>query len=147
MIKAEIKPALAALKKIHMPEIENKDLRNKIIKNHLFLLGQAKKYNEAIDDLRTVHLGAYEEELMAVQLLQNQLNNEKDSSKAQELAKEINSHTKLLEAINAFNKAVFDLDREEVEITKIDGAAFAEEYGNQADYDMGVVEALFPMFE
>lgn len=145
MKKREIKSVLAALKSIKMPKIEDHDLRNAIIKNHIFLLGQAKKYESSVEDLRTAHLGPYEEELSNVQLKQVELASEKDESKRKALVDEINSHTDLLEAINGFNKAVADLDNEDVEITLIDPEKFAEEYAKQ-DYDMNVVEALAPMF-
>ena len=146
MKKKEIKPALNALKTIKMPRIEDRDLRNAIIKNHLFLLGQGKKFDAAVEDLRSVHIGPYDQELQEVQAMQNQLNQETDAGKRKELVEKINSHTDLLEAINAFNKAVMDLENEEVEVSLIDGEKFAEEYGKQ-DYDANVVEALFPMFK
>ena len=145
MKKREIKPALNALRTVKMPKIEDKDLRNALIKNHLFLLGQGKKYDAAIEDLRVAHLGPYDAELKEVQEMQNQLNQETDAAKKKELVEKINSHTDLLEAINGFNKAINDLDNEEVDVPSIDGEKFAEEYGKQ-DYDANVVEALFPMF-
>lgn len=146
MKKREIKPALNALRTVKMPKIEDKDLRNALIKNHLFLLGQGKKYDAAIEDLRVAHLGPYDAELKEVQEMQNQLNQESDAAKRKELVEKINSHTDLLEAINGFNKAINDLDNEEVDVPSIDGEKFAEEYGKQ-DYDCGVIEALFPMFK
>ena len=146
MKKKEIKAALDALKKVRMPKIEDKELRNALIKNHLFLLGQNKKYEQDIEDLRTAHLGPYDETLQEIQELQNKLQTETDKTKANEIVAEINSHTEVLEAINGFNKAVMDLGNEDVELTLVSGDKFCEEYQNQ-DYDMNVVEALYPMFE
>lgn len=147
MLKREIRPACEALKKIRMPKLSNKDVRNTLIKNHLFLLGQARKFDQAVQDLRTAHLGPFDEKLQEINEKQVQLNSETDEKKRKELIDEINSHTDVLDAINAFNKAVVDLENEEVEIEKIDGNAFVEDYGQLDDYDSAVVEALFPMFK
>ena len=146
MKKAEISNVLSALKKVRMPKISDKEVRNALIKNHLFLLGQGKKYDEEIEKLRTVHLGSYEKELAEVQELQFKMQQEQDAEKKQKMVEEINSHTDLLQAINSFNKAVYDLGEEKIEISKINGEKFAEEYGEQ-DYDPAVVEALYVMFE
>ena len=147
MKKREIKPALEALKKIRMPKIEDKDVRNKLIKAHLFLLGQFRKFNEAVEDLRTVHLGDYVEKIQEINEKQVQLNSETDEKKRKKLIDEINSYTDVLSAINAFNKDVIDLENEDVDIEKISGSSFVDEYGKMEDYDASVMEALFPMFE
>lgn len=50
----------------------------------------------------------------------------------------------LFDAIHAFEKAVDELGKETVEAEFIDGEKFIEEYQKQ-DYDLRVVEALYPM--
>ena len=147
MKKNEIKVVIEALKRIKMPKIEDKELRNVIIKNHLVLLGAYKQYESDIEDLRIAHLGNYEDELKKVQELQSSLQIETDREKIKSLVEEINSHKDLREAMDGFNKAVNDLGNETVDkITAIPADKFVEEYGKQ-DYDMGVVEAIFPLFE
>lgn len=146
MKKHEIKAALEALKKIKMPKLDDKDLRNTIIKNHLYLLGQQKKYEQDIEDMRTAHLGPYDEETQKVQELQQKLQVETDRVKAKEIADEINSYKEFFEAVAAFNKAADEKGKEEVEITLISADKFTEEYMKQ-DYDCSVVEALYPMFD
>lgn len=137
--------ALEALKKIKMPAIENKELRNGIITDHLKLVRENKKYEEKIKELDTVHLGAYEEERKEVADLQRDLQAEKDVAKQVELAKKIESHKDLFDAIKAYNKAVEEITNEEVEIAGIPEAAFLEEIQKQ-DFDLGQIEALEPMF-
>lgn len=146
MKKIEIRNALNALKKIKMPKIEDKDLRNAIIKDHFALLGESKKYDAAVEDFRTAYLGAYEAELAEVQKLQDSIRTEADPQKQKSIADEINSHKELFDAIHAFEKAVDDLGKETVEVELIEGEKFIEEYQKQ-DYDFTVVEALYPMFK
>ena len=145
MKKKEIKVALDALKTIKMPKIEDKDLRNGIISDHFKLLGEQKNYEADIEKLRTVHLGAFEEEQKEIQELNQELQSELDRVKQAELMRKINSHKKYAEAVNAFSKAVEELGNAEVEINGIDHAKFMEQIEKQ-DYDLGLIESLFPMF-
>lgn len=145
MKKKEIPSALEALKKIKMPAIENKELRNGIITDHLKLVRENKKYEEKVKELDTVHLGAYEDERKEVADLQRDLQAEKDVAKQVELAKKIEGHKDLFDAIKSYNKAVEEIANEEVEIGGIPEAAFLEEIQKQ-DFDLGQIEALEPMF-
>ena len=145
MKKFQMKSTLEAMKKVRIHKFEDKDTKNTFIENHFHLLGQQKKYEEAIESLRTAHLGPYESELQEVNELQAELQKETEAAKRQEIVDKINSKTELLDAINGFNKAVNDLGNEEVEIAYIDAKKFQEDYMKQ-EYDLEVVEALFPMF-
>jgi len=146
MKKSEIRPALAALKSVKMAKIEDKDFRNSLITDHVFLLGQQKALEAQAKDLETAHLGAYEEERNKVAELQQNLQAESDPAKQKALAAEINSHKELFSAVVAYNKAVEALASETVELPKpISSDAFIKGMEGQ-DYDLALVEAVFPMF-
>lgn len=145
MKKKEIKTALEALKTIKMPKIEDKELRNGIISDHFKLLGEQKKYEVDIENLRTAHLGAFEDEQREIQELNQELQTELDRVKQVELAKKINSHKEYAKAVVDFSKAVEDLGNEEVEIKGIPHEKFMEEIQKQ-DFELGLIEALYPMF-
>lgn len=145
MQNREISRVLGACKKIRMPKIDDKDFRNLLIKDHLILLGKNKKYEQELENLRTVHLGAYDKEIDRLQELQNQLQTETDRAKQAEIVREINSMKEVREAISAMNKAQDELGKAEVEgITLIDAVKFTEELQKQ-DYDFGIVEDIFPL--
>lgn len=147
MKKKEIKPALDALKTIKMPKIEDKELRNSIISDHLALLKEQKAYEAKIDDLRTAHLAAFEKETEEVQKIQEELREETNPDKKKALVKKVNSHTELFDAVKAFNKAVEDLGNEEITLPKpIDGEKFAEGMLPQENFNLGLMESVFPMF-
>ena len=140
-----MKAALEALKKIRMPAIKDKALRNRIITDHLALLRAQKKYGANIRDLETVHLGAYAEEREAVSELQRKLQASADEKEQKRLAAEINGHTELLAAARSYNKAVDALGDEEVPAAGIPEAPFLDAIQEQ-DFDLAMIEALEPMF-
>lgn len=146
MKKHEIKAALEALRKIKMPAIENKELRGGLIADHLKLVRAQKRYDEKVQDLETVHLGAFAEERDAVAKLQRDLQIEKNVDKQIEIARQIESHKQLFEAIKTCNKAIEELGNEDVEIAGIPEAEFLEAIQSQ-DFDLGQIEALVPMFK
>ena len=145
MKKREMKAALEALRRIRMPAIKDKALRNRIITDHLALLRAQKKYEANVLDLETVHLGSYAEERDAVAKLQRDLQTETDAMKQKALAREINGHTELLEAVRGYNKAVEALGEEEVPVAGIPEKPFLETIQEQ-DFDLSMIEALEPMF-
>lgn len=144
MKKAEIRAVLGALKQIRMPKIEDKELRNAIIANHFDLFKIAKAVDADIEALRASLLAPYEDELREVDALQSRLHAEPENREI--LVAEINSHTELQKAVDEFNKAYEEMMGEEIELKPIDAEKFVEEYQKQ-DYDMTVVEALWPMFK
>lgn len=148
MKKREIKPALEALKKIRMPKIEDKALRNGIIKDHLAMLSAQRKLDDDLRDLDTSHFADLDEDREEVARLQEKLQlaiGSKDHKKAVEYSSEIAEHADYLAAVKAYNKDVAELMEQEVEIAGIPMEAFIEEFQKQ-DYDCGIVEALYPMF-
>lgn len=146
MKKKEIQVALAALRAIKMPQIEDKELRKDIISDHFKLLGELKKYESDIKDLETVHLGAFESERMDVTLLQQKLRGTRDREEQLRIAQEIDSHVALYEAMKEYNKATEALGEETVEINGIDHEKFVEEIQKQ-DFSLGMMEDLYPMFK
>ena len=146
MKKSEIKRALDALKTVKIHSIEDKSFRNDLISDHLFLLGQQKAFESDIKDLETVHLGAFEEERREVGELQLRMQEEPDPAKKRELAAQVNAHTELIKAFGEYNKAYYELGQQEIEIPKpIAADDFIKGMEGQ-DYDLGLVEAVFPMF-
>ena len=147
MKKSEIRPALDALKGVRMPKIEDKAFRNALISDHIFLLGEQKKLEADAKDLEIAHLGAYEDERNKVAELQQKLQAEKDPEKRQALTDEINSHEELFKAIVAYNREVNDLASQEIQIPRpIRADDFVAAMEGQ-DYDLSLVEAVFPMFD
>lgn len=146
MKKKEMNSALEALKTIKMPKIENKELRNLVIKDHLQLLGEKRKYEAGIEDLRIAFLEAYSGEQDEVVDLQGKLRVERNPAKQMELMDEIAKHKDYLEAVKEFNTKTEKMGNEEIEIEPIPMDEFVSEYQKQ-DYDMGVIEALYPMFK
>lgn len=145
MKRREIRPALDALRTVKMTQIEDKELRNRVISDHLKLLGEQRKFDSEVDDLRTVFLDSYKKEQDIVQRLNERLRAEKDLARQKDLAGEINQHSKYLDAVKEYNERIDELGNIEIEIEPIDMEKFIAEYQKQ-DYDMGVVEALYPMF-
>ena len=146
MKKKEIRPALEALKKIKMPAIEDKALRNGVITTHLALLKEQRKYEKEIADYEEAHLGSYAEEREELGKIQREMAATKDREKREDLAKKYNSHTGLFDAWEAFNKAADALGDECVDVPTIPQDAFIEQIQKQ-DFDLGQIEALYPLFE
>lgn len=147
MKKSEISAALAVLKEIKMPKLEDKALRNTLIENHFALLDAGKKVDAAIEAKKTVFLEAYKEEEGAVQRLREKMNMVDDSAEQRAIAREINEHTDYFDAIKAFNEDVNKLYAEEVPGLKpVDHEKFMEEIMKMDDMKLTWVEALYPMF-
>lgn len=147
MKKNQIKGVLNGLKQVKMPKLADKDLRNELIKTHIQLLGQAKKFDSELEDVRAAILGPYDDDIRTVQELQAKMAKEQDPQERKKINDEIESKTELLDAINAFNKAIEEKGNEEIEVQPIDGEKFAMEYAEGQDYDAAVVEAIFPLFK
>lgn len=145
MKKKDMKQVLDALKTIKLPKFEDKELRNAIIKDHFKLLGENKKYEEAIDNLRTAHLGALADEQKKVNELREELRTVTKAERAGEILKEIREYQGYLDAEADFIKDFNELAEEEVEITPIDSEKFLDEIQKQ-DFDLGLIEAIYPMF-
>ena len=145
MKKKEIRAALDAMRKVKVASIENKDIRNSFIDAHLCLLAEQRKFETEYSDMRTAFLESYNDEQDVVVKLQEKLSYETDPKKRNELAAQIAEHDKYLLAVREFNTMAEKMGEEEIKVKPIDMGTFVAEYQKQ-DYDMGVVEALFPLF-
>ena len=147
MKKSEIKAALVQLKRIKMPKIEDKDLRNDIISNHFVLLDAGKKTDAAIEAKRTVFLEAYKDEEQAVAELQTKINEAASREEQIALTKELREkHADYLQAVKDFNEDVDKMFAEQVDGLKpIAREKFMAEIEKQ-DFDLAMVEGLYPMF-
>ena len=148
MKKKEIARALAALKEIKMPKIEDKGLRSALIKNHLTLLAAGRKLDEAIEDKRTVFTGAYGEEAKQIADLQDKFATAKTAEERRAINEEIGSHKDYLQAVSDLNASIDELCTEEVEgLDKIDSAKFIAAVENMDNFCLEWNEAIYPMFD
>lgn len=145
MKKREIKQVLEALRVVKMPKIEDKGLRNKLIRVHLKLLSDFRKYDEELEDARVVFLSAYKEDREEVTRLQDLLQTEQDRAKQMEIAARISSYTEYLAAVRELNEKAEALGREPVQVEALDLESFVTEFEKQG-YDLAVIEQLYPLF-
>jgi len=140
-----MKAALDALKRIKMPAIADKPLRNGIINTHLALLREQRRFEKELADLETAHLGAFKDEREALAKLQREMSAEKDAAKREAIAEKINGFTALYDAWEGYQKAVEELAKQTVEVAGIPQDAFVAEIQKQ-DFDLAQIEALYPLF-
>lgn len=146
MKKSEIKPALEALKKIKMPKIEDKALRNLIIEDHFVLLAEQKKFEEANNDDQTVRLAGFEDDQKAIKELQDKFNLAENDAERRDINRKILAYKDYFRAVDDLNKAINDRGKEEFGgLKKVDHEKFMEEIQKQ-DFDLGIIEALYPLF-
>ena len=145
MKKREIKQVLEALRVVKMPKIEDKGLRNKLIRVHLKLLSDFRKYDEELEDARVVFLSAYKEDREEVTRLQDLLQTEQDRAKQMEIAAQISSYTEYLAAVRELNEKAEALGREPVQVEALDLESFVTEFEKQG-YDLAVIEQRYPLF-
>lgn len=145
MKKKEIKDALAALKPIKIQRIADKALREALLADTLTMLSEQRRYEQDAKDLEKALLGAYEADREEVADLQARLQRETDRDKRQELQQEIDKHADLFAAVRTFNKTVITLGEQEITIKGMDREKFLSGLEGQ-DHDIGLIEAVFPMF-
>lgn len=148
MKKNEIKGALDQLKRIKMPKIEDKALRNDLIKDHYAIFDAGKKHDDAVEREREVILGAFKEDQQALDDIQRQLQGAVPGSDEQrELVRKANSYDAYYKAVRVFNEKLEKIGNEEVKGLKpINREKFMEEIEKQ-DFDLAMVEGLYPLFE
>ena len=146
MKKSEIKPALDALKKIKMPKIEDKALRNDIIENHFVLLAAGKKFDADNEADQSVRLSGYDAEQQAIKDLQDKFNLAESDADRRDINRKMLSHKDYFKAVEDLNKSLTDRGKEAVEGLKpIDRVKFMEEIEKQ-EYDLGMIADLYPLF-
>ncbi|MBO4524994.1 MAG: hypothetical protein J5692_00170 [Bacteroidales bacterium] len=146
MKKKDIRPALDALKPVKLQKIEDKKLRKTIVSNYVTLVVAWNAFEEKRKAMEEAHLGAYEKQREEVAKLQQELQAETDRNKQKELLRQINENEELFAAVKEFNKDFEALGNEEVEVKGIPQDEFIEEIQKQ-DFDLGIIEALYPMFK
>ena len=146
MIKAQIASVCEGFKKTNLNKIKDKDFKNKTITTHLQLLKLKRAYEQAVEDLRTVHITPVQENLEKVQALAREYEGEADAQKRIEIRAKINAFKDVDDAQIAFSKAMEKLGKEEVKIELIPLDKFIEEVYKEQDYDATVVDQLFPVF-
>lgn len=145
MNKRDLQPALDALKTIKMPKIESKELRAALIRLHFALLGEWRKFTSGIEDLRTVYLGAYRDEIAEVAPLEQEMMNPATSdARKLEIAKVLRSHTDLQVAIKTFNAECEKLAGCPVEVASIDSTAFLS-MATEQGLELETIEKLYPI--
>lgn len=148
MKKKEIMSALNALKQIKMPQIEDKELRNDIISNHLILLDAMKKYDGDIANLEKVYLSSdsAKKDREEVTALQEKAQVAKTIDERNDLIRQIQSHTEWAKTVQLYNEAVNSLADEEVTgIKVIDRERFINAILPSMDYSLGLLECVYPM--
>lgn len=148
MQKKDIAAALAALKEIKMPKIEDKTLRGDLIDDHFTLLDAGKKAEAEVEKNRTVFLEAYKDEEQEVQEIQNKINESTSREEQIELSKELRTkHKGYLDAVKEFNENVNKIYDEEVPgLKRIDREKFMEAVKDMDNMKLSWVEALYPLF-
>ena len=148
MKKKEIMSALNALKQIKMPQIEDKELRNDIISNHLLLLDAMKKYDGDIAKLEKVYLSSdsAKKDREEVTALQEKAQVAKTLEERNDLIRQIQSHTEWAKTVQLYNEAVNKLADEDVNgIKVIDRERFINAILPSMDYSLGLLECVYPM--
>lgn len=146
MKKSEIKPALEALKKIKMPKIEDKELRNLIIEDHFTLLSLSRRTETKLEDARKVAFADLEEDQRAIEELNRKFQGAETDEERRAINREINSHEDYFKALEEYRKLIEKENEKEVKgLTKIDRTKFMKELDKQ-DYTLELVEGLYPLF-
>jgi len=145
--KREIQPIINGIKKVKLNKLEDRGLSTALFKNFMLLCGKQREYEAERKDLQDLFLEKFKDEQNAVGRLQGDFNLEVDGKKRIELAKEINSHKEYLDAVKSLNEKIESLGNEEVEVEHIDAEKFGEAYQKQDDFDVSVVEEIYPLFK
>ena len=146
MKKHEITPALEALKPVKVNKIGNDKFKKSLLAAYTTLVKEKKKLDEDVATLEKVHLSPFEKEMEEVARLQQEMGTETDRNRQIEIVREINSHKDLIEANKALAKAKNDLGNEEITLQGLDMDTFIDEMDKQG-YELGLLEAVFPMFK
>lgn len=146
MKKSEISAALNALKRIKMPKVEDKALRNDLINNHYTIYDVGVKFDKAVDREKEIILGAYKDDEQMFSDLQREFQAAAPGEEQREIAKKILGMKAYEAAVRQFNEKVNELGKEEVKgLKRIDREKFMEEIAKQ-DFDLSMVEGLYPLF-
>lgn len=147
MQKSEIHAALESLRKIKMPKIEDKSLRNDLIKDHYKIYDVGLKYDKAVDREKEVILGSFKDDEQKIDDLRRELQAATPGEEQREIAKQLLGFKAYETAVKKFNDKVDELGKETIKgLVKIDREKFMDEIQKQ-DFDLSMVEGLYPLFE
>jgi hypothetical protein len=147
MQKNEIHAALESLKKIKMPKIEDKSLRNDLIKDHYAIYDAGLKFDKAIEREKDVLLGAHKDDEQQISDLQREMQAALPGEEQREIAKKLLGFKAYEAAVRNFNEKAKELGKEEIKgLVKIDREKFMAEIEKQ-DFDLAMIEGLYPLFE
>lgn len=147
MKKKEIKSVIEGIKKIKLGKLEEKSISTALFKDFMKLCGEQRALEASQKDLQELFLEKHKEEQETVSRLQSDFNLESNAQRRMELAREINSHTEYLDAVKELNDKMEALANEEVEVEYIDGEKFGEAFQKQSDWDISVIEEIYPLFK
>lgn len=143
---SEIRAALDALKRIKMQKIEDKALRNDLINDHYTIFDAGQKFDKKVEREREVNLGAHKDDEQMFSDLQREFQAAAPGEEQREIAKKILGMKAYEAAVRQFNEKVNELGKEEVKgLKRIDREKFMEEIAKQ-DFDLAMVEGLYPLF-
>ena len=147
MKNKHLESVIEGLKKVKYTKFEDKKLRTNIFQVFMALLGAKKSYDDRFENLKTAFLSAHKKEQEVVNGLQQKLNLETNREKAAALLAEIESHVDYKQAVDQLNEQIMKLGNEDVKLKSIDMDKFMEEYQKQEDFELSVVEAIYPLYE
>lgn len=145
MKKSDINSVLAALRKVRLDKVEDKDLRKLLVDDTIALARASRDLENDIHDAGSV-MDAYKEEAQEVERLRSLLLTSADAEEQKQLAREINGHTAYFAAQRAFTERQDEILRQEVEGVKpldLDAFRAATE---KADITLDQFAALVPLF-
>lgn len=146
MKKAEINPALAALRKVRLDKVEDKDLRTRMVDNTIALARAARVLDDEIKDAFSV-LASYKDDEGKVEELRSQLLASTDPVEQKNLARELNGHTAYFAAQRAFTERQDEILRQEVEGVKPINLDTFRAATEKADITLDQFAALVPLFD
>lgn len=143
--KKHVRQVLDALKPLKLQKISDTKFRKTIVNNYVTLSMEWNRIQEEEKALREAHLGALEEDRDEVVKLQQELQLEKNTEKQLEILRSINKKKAVLDAMRNLGKDIDEYENQEIEIAGIPQDKLIEAVQAQ-DFDLGVIEILFPVF-
>lgn len=138
--------AIKALRPVKVQRIVNKELRDALLANELKMLDEQRIYEQKARDLENTYLHGYENDRALVEELKTLAMQENDRTKREKIKAKIDAHADLFNAVRKLHVALRELGEESVTLKKIDKAVFMEEMKEQ-DFELGLIEAVYPMFK
>ena len=144
--KKQIRPALDALRSIKLQKVKDTKMRKAIVGTYVELTAAWNEFEATRKAIEEAQLDSYSAEREDIGRLQQELQVETDRSRRKEIVYEINEHKELFAAINDYNSDIKTLGIEEIEVSGFSKDKFLAAIEDQ-DYDLGILEAVYPLFE